>query len=207
MLEHESSMWISWWGESDLVVRGVFVTLVTLSLLSWTVILYKVLLFNKLARMEAAITRFLNGQAAETDPLPAAASLTLTTQVAKLGREEHEAARSDGLTRQRLELENQLALLATVGNTAPFIGLLGTVWGIMHALQNMGGSAGISLDTVAGPVGEALVATAMGLFAAIPAVAGYNLLIRRLRKLHTVIEVNSRGLLRRGPVVMEGLTS
>jgi biopolymer transport protein ExbB len=123
----------------------------------------------------------------------------LSGQLFKHGNPADESARNDGLTRQRLELENQLTLLATVGNTAPFISLLGTVWGIMHALQNLGGSTGISLETVAGPVGEALVATAMGLFAAIPAVAGYNLLIRRLRKLLAIIEVNTRALLARGP--------
>ncbi len=71
--------------------------------------------------------------------------------------------------------------LATIGSTAPFVGLFGTVWGIMHALQNIGSSGSASLDVVAGPIGEALVATAIGIATALPAVLAYNYFLRNLR--------------------------
>lgn len=76
-------------------------------------------------------------------------------------------------------LQSGLAVLATVGSTAPFIGLFGTVWGIYHALTAIGISGQASIDKVAGPVGEALIMTAIGLAVAVPAVMGYNWLVRR----------------------------
>jgi biopolymer transport protein ExbB len=72
-----------------------------------------------------------------------------------------------------------LAVLATVGSTAPFVGLFGTVWGIYNALVRIGASGQASIDKVAGPVGEALIMTAIGLAVAVPAVLGYNWLVRR----------------------------
>ncbi|MFT5642520.1 MAG: biopolymer transport protein ExbB [Janthinobacterium sp.] len=76
-------------------------------------------------------------------------------------------------------LQDGLSFLATVGSTAPFIGLFGTVWGIYGALTNIGMTGNASIDKVAGPVGEALIMTAFGLFVAVPAVLGYNWLLRR----------------------------
>jgi len=76
-------------------------------------------------------------------------------------------------------LQDGLAFLATVGSTAPFVGLFGTVWGIYHALTAIGIAGQASIDKVAGPVGEALIMTAMGLAVAVPAVLGYNWLVRR----------------------------
>jgi biopolymer transport protein ExbB len=76
-------------------------------------------------------------------------------------------------------MQRNLAFLATVGSTAPFIGLFGTVWGIYHALTAIGISGQASIDKVAGPVGEALIMTAMGLAVAVPAVLGYNWMVRR----------------------------
>ena len=93
----------------------------------------------------------------------------------------------------RSDQEQHLIVLATVGSTAPFVGLLGTVWGIMHALQTLTGQA-LTLDAVAGPVGEALIATAAGLFAAIPALIGYNLSVRALSRLTTLTADNGRHL-------------
>jgi biopolymer transport protein ExbB len=88
----------------------------------------------------------------------------------------------------RQEVQNQqgvldagLAPLASIGATAPFVGLFGTVWGIMHALQDIGRSGSAGLDVVAGPVGEALIATAVGIAAAVPAVLAYNYFLRRLK--------------------------
>jgi biopolymer transport protein ExbB len=76
-------------------------------------------------------------------------------------------------------LQDGLAVLATVGSTAPFVGLFGTVWGIYHALTAIGIAGQASIDKVAGPVGEALIMTAIGLAVAVPAVLGYNWLVRR----------------------------
>jgi biopolymer transport protein ExbB len=76
-------------------------------------------------------------------------------------------------------LQSGLAVLASVGSTAPFVGLFGTVWGIYHALTAIGIAGQASIDKVAGPVGEALIMTAMGLAVAVPAVLGYNWLVRR----------------------------
>jgi biopolymer transport protein ExbB len=81
------------------------------------------------------------------------------------------------------KLQNGLAFLATVGSTAPFVGLFGTVMGILRALLDIGTSGQPSIDRVAGPVGEALIMTAIGLFVAVPAVLGYNWLLRRNKNL------------------------
>ena len=84
--------------------------------------------------------------------------------------------------------ERGLAELATIGSTAPFVGLFGTVWGIMNALQDIGRSGSASLDVVAGPIGEALIATAIGIATALPAVLAYNFFLRRLRVKITELE-------------------
>src|SRR5690606_11328890 len=77
------------------------------------------------------------------------------------------------------KISTGLPFLATVGSTAPFVGLFGTVWGILNALINIGVAGQVSIDRVAGPLGEALIMTAFGLFVAVPAVMGYNWLLRR----------------------------
>jgi biopolymer transport protein ExbB len=86
-----------------------------------------------------------------------------------------------GVARESTQLENGLTLLATVGSTAPFVGLFGTVWGIYHALIRIGATGQASLDVVAAPVGEALIMTCIGLGVAIPAVLGYNFFVRANR--------------------------
>ena len=88
------------------------------------------------------------------------------------------------VARESLRLEGGLTLLATVGSSAPFVGLLGTVWGIYHALTGIAASGSASMDKVAGPVGEALIMTAYGLFAAIPAVLAYNFFTRANRVIY-----------------------
>jgi biopolymer transport protein ExbB len=85
------------------------------------------------------------------------------------------------VARESENLENGLTVLATVGSTAPFVGLLGTVWGIYHALTGIAASGQSSIEAVSGPVGEALIMTALGLFVAIPAVLGYNFFVRMNR--------------------------
>jgi biopolymer transport protein ExbB len=84
-------------------------------------------------------------------------------------------------------LQSGLTLLASIGSTAPFIGLFGTVWGIYHALAKIGASGQTSLDQVAGPIGEALIMTALGLAVAIPAVLAYNALVRTNKKIASAL--------------------
>ena len=99
--------------------------------------------------------------------------------VESLNRSEFvDRALRQGVTRESSRLENGLTVLATVGSTAPFVGLLGTVWGIYGALIAIGASGEASITAVAGPVGEALIMTALGLFVAIPAVLAYNFFVR-----------------------------
>jgi biopolymer transport protein ExbB len=92
-----------------------------------------------------------------------------------------ERALRKAIARETTDLETGLTFLATVGATAPFVGLFGTVWGIYHALIRIGASGEASLDAVAAPVGEALIMTAIGLAVAVPAVLGYNFLVRSNR--------------------------
>ena len=166
--------WLSWWNSSDWVLRTVFLTLLLASALSWAVIFYKSVQFSWISRQERRKNSFWEEH--------------LRQMVAgSSGSRTHDRI-AHALKERRVVLENGLALLASVGGTTPFIGLLGTVWGIMHALQQLGESDNLSMSLVAGPVAEALVATAVGLFAAIPAVLGYNFLIRRLRRLMVLLE-------------------
>ena len=90
--------------------------------------------------------------------------------------------------REQHRLESGLMVLASVGSTAPFVGLFGTVWGIMHALQEISITGMASLEVVSGPVGEALIATAFGIAAAIPAVLAYNWGVRRVRLMVAELE-------------------
>ena len=89
-----------------------------------------------------------------------------------------------GVARESMRLEGGLTVLATVGSTAPFVGLLGTVWGIYHALIKIASTGTASMEAVAGPVGEALIMTAIGLFVAIPAVLAYNFYVRSNRLIY-----------------------
>jgi biopolymer transport protein ExbB len=102
--------------------------------------------------------------------------------VESLNRSEFvDRALRQAVTRESMNLESGMTVLATVGSTAPFIGLLGTVWGIYGALIKIGATGQASIDAVAGPVGEALIMTAVGLFVAIPAVLAYNFFMRANR--------------------------
>ncbi|SDH13211.1 MotA/TolQ/ExbB proton channel family protein [Paraburkholderia phenazinium] len=114
-------------------------------------------------------------------------------------------------------LQDGLAFLGTVGSTAPFVGLFGTVWGIYHALTAIGIAGQASIDKVAGPVGEALIMTAIGLAVAVPAVLGYNFLVRRNKsvmervrafgaQLHTVLLAGSKRSTKRGGVAGQKAT-
>jgi biopolymer transport protein ExbB len=92
-----------------------------------------------------------------------------------------ERALRQQIVRERRSLETGLAVVASIGSTSPFIGLFGTVWGIMEALKGISAAGSASLETVAGPIGAALVATGVGIAVAVPAVLVYNYFLRRLR--------------------------
>ncbi len=92
------------------------------------------------------------------------------------------------IQKEKRGLESYLAVLATVGSTAPFVGLFGTVWGIMTAMKDISRIGNASIDVVAGPIGEALVATGIGIAVAIPAVLGYNFYLRKLKSVHADLD-------------------
>jgi biopolymer transport protein ExbB len=181
---------MTWWEDADGIVRGVFIVLIALSLISWTIIVFKTWQLTAAYNGERSFFTHKRSPSA----LPSAHVVAGIADVAKGDRENLAQAL---LRESRLNMESGLTPLATIGNTAPFIGLFGTVWGIMHALQGLSSAEALSMDLVAGPVAEALVATAAGLFTAIPAVVGYNLLLRQLRRLFGAAETNAVRILAR----------
>lgn len=99
-----------------------------------------------------------------------------------------ERAMRQQIQKEKTRLDSGLGWLASIGSTAPFIGLFGTVWGIMHALQEISAQGSASLEVVAGPIGEALIATAVGIGVAIPAVIAYNCFLKQSRRIVAVLE-------------------
>ena len=196
------------WNQGDLVTKGVAVLLLGMSLASWMVIIVKVLDLRKYAAQSRQIESFwhaadfadgLNKLGA--DPANPFRNLALEGREAAAHHNAqpqlHDSLdASEWLTRTlrnsideaTARLQSGLAILASVGSTAPFIGLFGTVWGIYHALLSISTAGQATIDKVAGPIGEALIMTALGLAVAIPAVLGYNALVRGnksvLRKLN-----------------------
>ncbi len=184
--------WLSWWMDADWVVQGIFLILMALSLIGWTIIFHKWRKLNGLLTQERRFRYLLEvGEPVDGRPTLLIGLLILYTDKGRHG----EVRMAHALREKRVELESGLTFLASIGVATPFIGLLGTVWGIMHALAGLNQQSALSLDLVAGPVAEALVATAAGLFAAIPAAMGYNLLIRRLRRVMTMAEGNALALM------------
>src|SRR3569623_914605 len=199
------NLWLSWWSDADWVLRAVFFILIGLSVLSWTVIIYKWRQISAAQRIERERSRHIAPTAdmnelakrLSGDELSQALHQELKDLVAAgagSDRETVEAKVGLWMRGRRVELESYLAVLATIGNSSPFIGLFGTVWGIMHALQALGGSQMLSLQMIAGPVSEALVATAAGLFAAIPAVMAYNFFVRKLRTVTHLVDKSGTAL-------------
>ncbi len=202
----EDSLWTHWWADSDWVIRAVFITLIALSVAGWSVIVYKISHYRTVLKREKEVRHLLISEQGISAPTlvellpPQAISYPFLARYAlqphtddrNQRKVELESRAGQYLDERRVDLENGLIVLAIIGSSAPFIGLLGTVWGIMHALQSLGGSAMLTMDMVAGPVSEALVATAVGLFAAIPAAAAYNLLVRWLRRISSMTAGNLR---------------
>jgi biopolymer transport protein ExbB len=183
------------WKGSDAVAKIVLILLLIMSMGSWYIIIVKVIEQSKIGRQaKAAAKGFWNAgsvrQGAETldqaSPFRFIAEAGLDATKKHDGLLEHVDLNSwvtmsiqRAMERVQSRLQDGLAFLATVGSTAPFVGLFGTVWGIYHALTAIGVAGQASIDKVAGPVGEALIMTAIGLAVAVPAVLGYNWLVRR----------------------------
>lgn len=179
--------------------------LLAMSIASWVVIFWKSWLLRRaLADVAKSTTAFWQSpdvaQAQATvaaldreqlvTPLIAATQAENTSTLAGAGAREHQLTRRlrDALHAVLHKLQFGQILLATVGSTAPFVGLLGTVWGIYHALISITGNGQITIDKVSGPVGEALLMTAAGLAVAIPAVLAYNVLGRLVARIEAELE-------------------
>jgi biopolymer transport protein ExbB len=184
------------WGQGDFVARGTLVILVIMSMGSWYIIFTKVFEQSKLMKSaKATEAGFWSAGSikAGAAALDEASAFRFIADSGVKASEHHEGTLVEtidlntwvSMSVQRsvdtIQARSQdgMAFLATVGSTAPFVGLFGTVWGIYHALTAIGISGQASIDKVAGPVGEALIMTAFGLFVAVPAVMGYNWLLRR----------------------------
>jgi len=184
------------WSQGDFVARGTLIIMIIMSMGSWYIIFTKLFEQRKLMKAaDAAAETFWQAgsikKGAET--LEEGSAFRYIAEQGLKASEHHEGTlvenidlntwigmgveRSVGNINSRMQ--DGLAFLATVGSTAPFVGLFGTVWGIYHALTAIGLSGNASIEKVAGPVGEALIMTAFGLAVAVPAVMGYNWLIRR----------------------------
>jgi len=183
------------WKQGDFVARGTLIIMVIMSMGSWYIIFTKVYEQSKLMRSAKAAEGFWSaGSIAKgAEGLDERSAFRYIAESGLKASDHHEGTLVEtidkhtwiGMSIQRSveniqsRLQDGLAFLATVGSTAPFVGLFGTVWGIYHALTAIGVSGQASIDKVAGPVGEALIMTAFGLAVAVPAVMGYNWLIRR----------------------------
>jgi biopolymer transport protein ExbB len=198
---------LNFWQQGDVITHIVALLLVGMSVLSWVVIVMKALDIVRLKRMAHNVESFWHSSNLDEGlaALDGAATHTNDTTDANpfysLAKQGHEASAHHRATQEQLHdsldvsdwvtrslrnamddstarLQAGLAVLASIGSTAPFVGLFGTVWGIYHALIGIGASGQVGMDRVAGPIGEALIMTALGLVVAVPAVLGYNALVR-----------------------------
>lgn len=183
------------WREGDLVAKTTLAILVIMSMASWYVIFTKLFEQAKIMKQAKAVESDFwatDSVRQSTDKLSADSPFRFIAEKGLEGAGKHVGVlgaidfntwvtmsiqRAMGSVQSRLQ--GGLAVLATVGSTAPFVGLFGTVWGIYNALVKIGLSGQASIDKVAGPVGESLIMTAIGLAVAVPAVLGYNWLVRR----------------------------
>jgi len=184
------------WKTGDFVTKGTFIILIIMSMGSWYIMFVKVYEQWKLFRQAATVQKAFWGANSVPEGVDALKQGTPFRFIAESGMSA--TAHHEGKLLEQIDLntwvtmsiqravdnvssrlQDGLAFLATVGSTAPFVGLFGTVWGIYHALTAIGIAGQASIDKVAGPVGEALIMTAFGLAVAVPAVLGYNWLVRR----------------------------
>ncbi|WP_286739675.1 MotA/TolQ/ExbB proton channel family protein [Psychrobacter sp. UBA3068] len=162
----------AYWQYSDMVTKSLFFVLLALSVISWVTGIIRVLQSRKLAANVADdLSQQIQPKQAELTESDAATRRLVTEQTLL----KH-------IGRYRFASERGLPILGTTAAIAPFIGLFGTVWGIFHALHNIGMSGQAGLGQVAAPVGEALIMTGLGIAVAIPAVVFYNLAVRINRR-------------------------
>jgi biopolymer transport protein ExbB len=183
------------WAQGDIVAKGTLLILVLMSMGSWYVIITKFFEQSKAAKFAkaaqdsfwsaASLRQGADGLAADS-PFRFIAEKGLESankHTGLLGAVDFNTWSTQSIQRAignvQSRMQDGLAVLATVGSTSPFVGLFGTVWGIYNALVKIGMSGQASIDKVAGPVGESLIMTAIGLAVAVPAVLGYNWLVRR----------------------------
>jgi biopolymer transport protein ExbB len=183
------------WRDGDFVTKGTFVILVIMSMGSWYILIVKLFeQFRLMKESRAAGDSFWQAGSLKqgVDSLSEKSAFRFIAESGIKATDHHSGLLGDvdlntwvttAIQRAAENVQNRLqdglAFLATVGSTAPFVGLFGTVWGIYHALTAIGMSGQASIEKVAGPVGEALIMTALGLAVAVPAVLSYNWLIRR----------------------------
>ena len=174
---------------ADIIVKSVIIILIACSIYSWAVIIEKFRLFKKINQStEEFESKFWNSKSAETfynnlpsnieDPMALVFKDAMQSLLKKRSRSDINSRMATmletGIEKQISKISKGFTFLATVGSTAPFIGLFGTVWGIMNSFQSIAISRNTSLAIVAPGIAEALFATALGLLAAIPAVIAYN---------------------------------
>ncbi len=184
------------WKHGDFVNKGTIVILSIMSIGSWYIIITKLIDQSKIMRQSKETSaKFWKAPsiAAGSAQLKEGSPFRFIAETGTKATQHHDGALLEqidlstwvtmqiqrAVDRVQSRLQDGLSFLATVGSTSPFIGLFGTVWGIYNALTAIGMSGNASIDKVAGPVGEALIMTAFGLFVAVPAVLGYNWLVRR----------------------------
>ncbi|MGB9988618.1 MotA/TolQ/ExbB proton channel family protein [Massilia sp. SM-13] len=182
--------------ESGWVPRGTIIIMSLMSIGSWYIIITKLIDQSKIMRQAKDMNaKFWKASsiAAGTTTLAEGSPFRFIAETGTKATAHHDGALLEqidlstwvtmsiqrAVDKVQSRLQDGLSFLATVGSTAPFIGLFGTVWGIYGALTNIGMTGNASIDKVAGPVGEALIMTAFGLAVAVPAVLGYNWLVRR----------------------------
>ena len=184
------------WKTGDFVAKGTLIIMIIMSMGSWYILITKTIDQVKLSGQAGeARSKFWKAASVQAgvSSLKDGSPFRFIAESGVKASEHHEGALLEqidlntwvsmsiqrAVEKVQSRLQDGLAFLATVGSTAPFVGLFGTVWGIYHALTAIGMSGQASIDKVAGPVGEALVMTAIGLGVAVPAVLGYNFLVRR----------------------------
>jgi biopolymer transport protein ExbB len=183
------------WEEGDMVAKITLLILIIMSMSSWYVIVTKLIEQSKIGKQAKAVENGFwttDSVRKSTDALSANSPFRFIAEKGMEGAGKHVGVLGSidfntwvtmsiqrAMNSVQSRLQGGLAVLATVGSTAPFVGLFGTVWGIYNALVKIGMSGQASIDKVAGPVGEALIMTAIGLAVAVPAVLGYNWLVRR----------------------------
>jgi biopolymer transport protein ExbB len=195
----------------EVIIDGTLYTLLAFSVVTWTLIFFKIWQFTK----NSYYNRAFNKAFWDTDDLEQAK--TLPPELARGSQARiaqqgfawiNESQHSDGkrlkylgvpaellehsllvqMQQEQHAMESGLTMLASIGSTSPFVGLFGTVLGIMHAMHEITASGSTSLDVVAGPIGDALVATAIGIAVAVPAVLAYNFFLRRIKQQRAGLE-------------------